>query len=47
MSAPHPAQRAKGTVKGYVSNLLAKLRLDDRTQPALLAVRLDRDGEDA
>jgi DNA-binding NarL/FixJ family response regulator len=29
----------EGTVKGYVSNILAKLRLEDRTQAALLAVR--------
>jgi DNA-binding NarL/FixJ family response regulator len=29
----------EGTVKGYVSNILAKLKLDDRTQAALLAVR--------
>jgi DNA-binding NarL/FixJ family response regulator len=34
----------EGTVKGYVSNVLAKLKLEDRTQAALLAVRhgLDR-----
>jgi DNA-binding NarL/FixJ family response regulator len=36
----------EGTVKGYVSNLLAKLKLDDRTQAALLAVRLGMDRED-
>ena len=30
----------EGTVKGYVSNVLAKLKLEDRTQAALLAVRL-------
>jgi DNA-binding NarL/FixJ family response regulator len=30
----------EGTVKGYVSNVLAKLKLQDRTQAALLAVRL-------
>jgi DNA-binding NarL/FixJ family response regulator len=29
----------EGTVKGYVSNILAKLKLEDRTQAALLAVR--------
>jgi DNA-binding NarL/FixJ family response regulator len=29
----------EGTVKGYVSNVLAKLRLDDRTQAALFAVK--------
>lgn len=29
----------EGTVKGYVSQILAKLRLDDRTQAALYAVR--------
>jgi DNA-binding NarL/FixJ family response regulator len=29
----------EGTVKGYVSNVLAKLRLEDRTQAALFAVR--------
>src|SRR5690606_34625728 len=34
----------EGTIKGYVSNILAKLKLEDRTQAALLAVRhgLDR-----
>lgn len=34
----------EGTVKGYVSNILAKLKLEDRTQAALLAARhgLDR-----
>jgi DNA-binding NarL/FixJ family response regulator len=37
----------EGTVKGYVSNVLAKLKLDDRTQAALLAVRLGMDSEDA
>jgi hypothetical protein len=45
--SPTPAQRAKGTVKGYLSNVLAKLKLDDRTQAALLAVRLGMDSEDA
>jgi DNA-binding NarL/FixJ family response regulator len=30
----------EGTVKGYVSKVLAKLKLTDRTQAALLAVRL-------
>jgi len=30
----------EGTVKGYVSNVLAKLKLEDRTQAALFAVRL-------
>jgi DNA-binding NarL/FixJ family response regulator len=29
----------EGTVKGYVSQILAKLRVDDRTQAALYAVR--------
>jgi DNA-binding NarL/FixJ family response regulator len=29
----------EGTVKGYVSQILAKLRLQDRTQIALYAVR--------
>ncbi|HEY8508575.1 MAG TPA: response regulator transcription factor [Steroidobacteraceae bacterium] len=29
----------EGTVKGYVSNILGKLKLEDRTQAALLAVR--------
>jgi DNA-binding NarL/FixJ family response regulator len=33
----------EGTVKGYVSNILAKLKLEDRTQAALLAVRLGLD----
>ena len=37
----------EGTVKGYVSNVLAKLKLDDRTQAALLAVRLGMDREGA
>jgi DNA-binding NarL/FixJ family response regulator len=34
----------EGTVKGYVSHILAKLKLEDRTQAALLAVKhgLDR-----
>jgi len=36
----------EGTVKGYVSNVLAKLKLEDRTQAALLAVRLGLDKED-
>jgi DNA-binding NarL/FixJ family response regulator len=36
----------EGTVKGYVSNVLAKLKLEDRTQAALLAVRLGADRED-
>jgi DNA-binding NarL/FixJ family response regulator len=37
-------QLTEGTIKGYVSNILAKLKLEDRTQAALLAVRqgLDR-----
>jgi DNA-binding NarL/FixJ family response regulator len=30
-------------VKGYVSNILAKLKLEDRTQAALLAVKLGLD----
>ena len=38
---------SEGTVKGYVSNVLAKLKLEDRTQAALLAVRLGVDGGDA
>ncbi len=36
----------EGTVKGYVSNVLAKLKLEDRTQAALLAVRLGAGRED-
>lgn len=36
---------SEGTVKGYVSNMLAKLKLEDRTQAALLAVRLGVDGD--
>ena len=36
----------EGTVKGYVSNLLAKLKLEDRTQAALLAVRLGVDQDE-
>jgi DNA-binding NarL/FixJ family response regulator len=36
-------QLTEGTVKGYVSNILAKLKLDDRTQAALLAVKLGAD----
>jgi DNA-binding NarL/FixJ family response regulator len=35
----------EGTVKGYVSNVLAKLKLKDRTQAALFAVRLGMNGE--
>ena len=30
---------SEGTVKGYVSSILSKLQVDDRTQAALLAVR--------
>jgi DNA-binding NarL/FixJ family response regulator len=43
----HALHLSEGTVKGYVSNMLAKLRLGDRTQAALLAVRLglDKEGE--
>jgi DNA-binding NarL/FixJ family response regulator len=33
-------QLTEGTVKGYVSNILAILKLEDRTQAALLAVKL-------
>jgi len=36
----------EGTVKGYVSNVLAKLKLEDRTQAALFAVRLGLDAKD-
>lgn len=36
-------QLTEGTVKGYVSNILAKLKLEDRTQAALLAVKLGVD----
>jgi DNA-binding NarL/FixJ family response regulator len=36
-------QLTEGTVKGYVSNILAKLKLEDRTQAALLAVKLGLD----
>jgi DNA-binding NarL/FixJ family response regulator len=36
----------EGTVKGYVSQVLAKLKLEDRTQAALLAVRLGVDREE-
>jgi len=36
-------QLTEGTVKGYVSNILAKLKLEDRTQAALLAVKLGMD----
>lgn len=36
-------QLTEGTVKGYVSNILAKLKLEDRTQAALLAVKLGAD----
>jgi DNA-binding NarL/FixJ family response regulator len=35
----------EGTVKGYVSNVLAKLKLEDRTQAALFAVRLGLDAK--
>jgi DNA-binding NarL/FixJ family response regulator len=37
----------EGTVKGYVSNVLAKLRLSDRTQAALFAVKHGLDGTQA
>lgn len=37
----------EGTVKGYVSQILAKLRLEDRTQAALFAVRNGLAGETA
>jgi DNA-binding NarL/FixJ family response regulator len=36
-------QLTEGTVKGYVSNILAKLKLEDRSQAALLAVKLGLD----
>ena len=42
LSNKHIARRlnlTEGTVKGYVSQILAKLRLTDRTQAALYAVR--------
>jgi DNA-binding NarL/FixJ family response regulator len=42
LSNKHIARRlnlTEGTVKGYVSQILAKLHLDDRTQAALYAVR--------
>ena len=42
LSNKHIARRlnlTEGTVKGYVSQILAKLHLDDRTQIALYAVR--------
>src|SRR5512143_1901908 len=42
LSNKHIARRlnlTEGTVKGYVSQILAKLRLSDRTQAALYAVR--------
>lgn len=42
LSNKHIARRlnlTEGTVKGYVSQILAKLRLEDRTQAALYAVR--------
>ena len=42
----HALHLTEGTVKGYVSNVLAKLKLDDRTQAALLAVRLGVERED-
>ena len=35
-----------GTVKGYVSNVLAKLKLRDRTRAALLAARLGLDSNE-
>jgi len=42
LSNKHIARRlslTEGTVKGYVSQILAKLHLEDRTQAALYAVR--------
>jgi DNA-binding NarL/FixJ family response regulator len=42
LSNKHIARRlnlTEGTVKGYVSQILAKLHLQDRTQAALYAVR--------
>ena len=42
----HVLHLTEGTVKGYVSKVLAKLKLEDRTQAALLAVRLGADKED-
>jgi DNA-binding NarL/FixJ family response regulator len=42
----HALHLTEGTVKGYVSNVLAKLKLDDRTQAALLAARLGVDREE-
>ena len=36
----------EGTVKGYVSNVLAKLKLHDRTRAALFAARLDLDSKE-
>jgi DNA-binding NarL/FixJ family response regulator len=35
----HALKLTEGTVKGYVSNILGKLKLEDRTQAALFAVR--------
>jgi len=47
---PSYANRAlhltEGIVKGYVSHGLAKLKLEHRTQAALLAVRLGIDTEE-
>ncbi len=34
---------AEKTVKNYVSNLLAKLRMERRTQAVVFAARLDMD----
>jgi len=48
LSNKHIARRlnlTEGTVKGYVSQILAKLRLEDRTQAALYAVRNGLVGE--
>jgi len=36
----------EGTVKGYVSNVLAKLKLHDRTRAALFAARLGLDSKE-
>jgi len=36
----------EGTVKGYVSNVLAKLKLQDRTRAALFAARLGLDSKE-
>lgn len=40
LDEPHPPPQAKGTVKKHVQNLIWKLRAADRTQAAVIALRM-------